>query len=318
MEKEIKTVETVETVETVVTKKKKNKELNNMKRNAVWWIATGILFVYCLTILYVMYWLITNSLKSYTEYVRFPYQFPKKFKWDNYKEVFEYMYVKINKNGQPYYYRFEHMVGTSVLFGLLMPLPGLLWTSCMAYVICTYKKFWYNKVLYELGVLLMVMPLVGTLPASMKVAKFLGTYDNLFMTLILNTGSFSGMRFLMLYATFKGVSTTYKEACLIDGGNDYIAFFKIALPMALPTIIVFYFMDFIAQWNSYEQFLIWFPSYANLSYGMYIFQNNISLYGVGYPTVLAGFVIVAVPSVLLYMAISSKLVENVKIGGLKG
>ena len=188
----------------------------------------------------------------------------------------------------------------------------------MAYVISTYRKFWYNKFLYELGVLLMVMPLVGTLPASMKVAKFLNTYNNLPMTLLLSTGSFSGMRFLMLYAAFKNVSTTFKEACFIDGGNDFTAFFRISLPLVMPTLIVFYFLDFIGQWNSYEQFLIWYPSYANLAYGMYIFQNNIALYGVGYPTVLAGFVIIAIPSIILYMASSSKLVESVRIGGLKG
>lgn len=297
---------------------KKRKELNNMKRNPVWYICTAILFIYCLTILYVMFWLLTSSVKTYTEYVRFPYQWPQNFKWSNYSEVFEFMYVKVFRDGVPYIYRFSQMVGTSVMFGVLMPLPALWWTACIAYVISTYKKFWYNRFLYELGILLMVMPLVGTLPAQMKVNKFLGTYDNLPMTLLLSGGSFSGMRFLMLYASFKGVSSTYKEACLIDGGNDFTAFFRIALPLVLPTLVVFYFMDFVAQWNSYEQFLIWYPSYANLSYGMYIFQNNIALYGVGYPTVLAGFVIVAVPSVVLYMAVSSKLVENVKIGGLKG
>ena len=105
---------------------------------------------------------------------------------------------------------------------------------------------------------------------------------------------------------------------MIDGGNDYTAYFRIALPMILPTLVVFYFLDFVAEWNQYESFLIWFPSYANLSYGMYVFSQNISLYGVGYPTVLAGFVIVAVPAIVLYMLISNGLVKNMKIGGLKG
>ena len=297
---------------------KRKKEINNVKHNVFWWIGIAILAIYCLTILYVVYWLLISSVKTYTEYMRFPYQWPKNFKLSNYSEVFEYLYVKVYKDGVPYVYRFPQLVSTSLLFGVLMPLPGLWWTACMAYVIATYKKFWYNKFIYELGVLLMVMPLVGTLPAAMKVAKFLNTYDNLPMTLLLNTGSFSGMRFLMLYASFKGVSQTYKEACFIDGGNDYTAFFRIALPLVLPTLIVFYFLDFIGQWNAYEQFLIWYPSYANLAYGMYIFQNNISLYGVGYPTVLAGFVIIAVPSIILYMLSSSKLVDSVRIGGLKG
>ena len=296
----------------------KKNNLNNMKRNVFWYISIVILVLYCLSILYVMYWLLISSVKTYTEYMRFPYQWPKNFKLENYAEVFEYMYLKIYKDGVPYIYGFWDLVGNSLMFAFLKPLPGLFWTACMAYVISTYRKFWYNRFLYELGVLLMVMPLVGTLPASMKVAKFLGTYDNLPMTLLLSTGSFSGMRFLMLYSSCKGVSTTYKEACLIDGGNDYTAFFRIALPLILPTLIVFYFLDFIGEWNSYEQFIIWFPSYANLSYGMYIFQNNISLYGVGYPTVLAGFVIISIPSIVLYALSSSKLVENVRIGGLKG
>lgn len=302
----------------LIKKCKKSNGLVNVKRNPVWWICTALIGLYCLSIVYVIYWLLISSGKSYLEYTRFPYQFPKAWSFKNFGYVFEYLSVPVNKNGQQYTYGFWDMFGTSLLFSALMPLPGLIWTTFFAYGISTFHKYWYNKALYNLGVLLMVIPIVGSLPTQMIIAKRVGTYNNLFMSLLLSGGGFSGMTFMIIYASFKGVSQTYREACLIDGGNNYTAFFKLAIPMVSPTLFVFYVLGFVSQWNNYESFLIWFPSYANLAYGMYMFQNNIQLYGVGYPTVLAGLVIVSIPSMVLYLVVNQGFAKNITVGGIKG
>lgn len=311
------------TKEKLTERKKKHirqKDLVNVKGNATWYICTALIALYCFSIVYVMYWLIISSGKSYFEYQIYPYQFPKKWTFENYGKVFEYLQVKITRNGQQYTYNFWDMFGTSFLFSLLMPIPSIVYQTIFAYGISTFNKYWYNKFLYNLGITLMIIPIVGSLPTQMMISKAVGTYNNLGMSLLLSGGGFSGMHFLMIYAAFKGVSSTYREACLVDGGSNYTAFLKLSVPLIAPTLFVFYILGFVAQWNSYEGFIVWFPSYANLAYGMYIFQNNISLYpeAGGTPTALAGFVIVSIPSMILYMLVHGKLSKNITLGGIKG
>lgn len=297
---------------------KKRNGRNSTTNNVVFWLMWFILVLYCLSIIGVVYWMVTASFKSYFEYTLRPYQFPQYFRWENYSDVFKYLYVKVTRGGQKVELGFFDLLGSSFLYSLLMPIPSLFWTVCFAYGISTFRRYWYNNFLYNLGILLMVVPLVGSLPISMRVAKLIGIYDNMPRAWLLSGGSFSGMRFLMLYGIFKNVSPTYREACLIDGGNNYTAFFRLSIPLVFPSIVCFYFLDFIAWWNNYETFLIWYPSYANLGYGMYVFQNNINLYGVGYPVVLAGFVLVSIPAIILYIVINQGLTKNLTFGGLKG
>ena len=301
-----------------IKRNKSKYRIKGLKKGVLWYTIYIVMIIYCISIMYPIIWMIINSFKNYMEYVRFPYQLPKKWIFSNYAEVFEYMYTTKRVGTEIIKSGFWDMFRTSALYSLLGPIPGIFWTTCMAYVSATFRKYWYNKLIFNIGIITMTIPLVGTLGVNLMWMKFLGTYDNLPLSVLLSAGSFSGTTFLIIRGNFMGVSSTYREAILIDGGNNWTAFFRLSLPMVSPVLFVLYFQGFVATWNSYESFLIYYPSYANLAYGMYIFQNNISLYGVGYPTVLAGFVIVAIPSVILFLLIQKGFNQNFNIGGLKG
>ena len=55
----------------------------------------------------------------------------------------------------------------------------------------------------------------------------------------------------LLKGFFDGLPTDLEEAAMIDGCNRLQAFYKIALPLALPGIISTALMSFIVAWDDY-------------------------------------------------------------------
>ena len=71
-------------------------------------------------------------------------------------------------------------------------------------------------------------------------------------------------------------------------------------------------------WNDYGVFLTMLPGYANLAFGMYLFQQDAASYGATPPQVMAGFIYICIPSVVLYLATNKLIVTKANASGLKG
>ena len=165
----------------------------------------------------------------------------------------------------------------------------------------------------------MITPIYGTGAAGLKIAKALGTYDNMLANIILSyRGGFSGINFLLVYGAFKTIPWSYAEAAQVDGATNMQIFIRIMFPMIAPTYICLVAMGFLSGWNSYEQFLLVFPSYANLAYGIYYFQEYAQYYNATGTEVLAGFVVCMIPSVIVYFFADRFVMSKFTVGGLKG
>jgi raffinose/stachyose/melibiose transport system permease protein/N-acetylglucosamine transport system permease protein len=284
------------------------------------WLFWCFLALQCISLLLIVYWMLVTAFKSGSvEYEMDRFGLPNALNLENFKFVYKKLAVEVVKNnGTRIRYGVLDMFGTSVFYSGLTSLIVVFFTSLMAYVIARYKFFGRNF-LFMFGIFLMITPIIGSLPSAMVLKKALGVYDNLFLTFVTTpVGCFSGMNFLILYAAFKGVSWSYAEAAFVDGGGHYCVLFKIMLPMALPTIGVIFVLSFLAYWNDYQTFLIWLPSTPNLALGVYNFQNNMTAFGATMPEVITGFLIAAVPAMILFFVSQRLIMSKFTVGGLKG
>ena len=64
--------------------------------------------------------------------------------------------------------------------------------------------------------------------------------------------------------------------------------------------------------------VVYLPSYPTLAYGVYYFQENASLFGVSEPVKQAGFIIMAIPTALIWIVSQKFISDKVTVGGLKG
>ena len=275
-----------------------------------------VLVVYCISLLVLPIWMLITSVKDPIEYASNTFGIPDSFNFDNYISVFNKLKISIDDYTT---YNMFHMLGFSLLYSLGSSFVNVFCTTCMAYILSKYK-FFGRDFIYNLGIVIMIVPIIGALPSAMLVKKQLGVYDNMLMHIITSPATcFSGMNFLLLYGAFKSLPWDYAEAVFIDGGNDYTAFFKMYLPMILPTDMVIFVLSFLGSWNDYQTFMIWLPSTPNLAYGLYMFQGiSRKLYKASTVEIMAGFSLVIIPTVILYVSSQKLILSKFTVGGLKG
>lgn len=282
----------------------------------------GIVFLWILSVslLYPLFWMLNNSFKEgVTEYYLSPsWKLAERFNWSGYKFFFENISYEVPTADGIIEFTLPWMIFYSLIWAIVPPIFSTMITFMCAYVIAKYR-FPGRSFLFSLGIIVMIFPIVGSTGSALMLRRALGIYDNMLLMILTGpSAAFSGMTFLVLHAAFKGIPWEYAEAVFIDGGGHLRAFLSIMAPMALPSAMVFVLLGVISHWNDYGTFMFWLPSYANLARGIYNFEYNRILVGATMPDILAGFVVVSVPMIILYSSVQKTITANFIVGGLKG
>ena len=166
-----------------------------------------------------------------------------------------------------------HAVGQVVRYGILV-VGYVGYPVVTAYVVSKYR-FKGQKIIYTVAIIVMLIPIVGSLPSQVRFAEIFNFRNNIVGVCIMNC-KYPGLYFLVFYAAFKNVSWTYSEAAQIDGAGHFKIFIQIMLPMILSTISAVFILYFISFWNEYTLPMIFLPDYPTVSYGLYYFFHNFS------------------------------------------
>lgn len=269
-----------------------------------------VLFVlYAITLLYPVIWMFMSSLKGSLEYSGGdPFALPQKWLFSNYLEAVRTLKLK-NTTYFGMIWNSLWTAGGSVIVGLFA-------SAIVCYVMAK-LEFPGRKIIYTINILIMMIPIYGALAADFKLKGDLGLYDNPLNIIISSLGPITGLRFLVLYAFFKGISWEYAEAGLVDGASQARIFFSIMLPQAIPPLVTFAMTDFIGAWNDYMTPLIYLPSYPTLASGLYEYEANMTR-AVKYPVYYAGVIISTIPILALFVAFRDMFMSSLSVGGLKG
>lgn len=276
----------------------------------------GILFlifcVYAFTLIYPLFWLIINSLKDTFEYNMNvqnlePFKFPSKLVWQNYVEVMNNLDDRIT---------FPGMFFNSLWYAGVGSFLSVFMSSVVAYCLSRFE-FRGRNVLYAVAIFSMTIPIVGTMGAQFKLEVDIGIYDSPLHVIVLNLGGLGGIYFLIMHGFFKNISHAYSEAVYIDGGGEFVVFFRVMLPQGMSMMFVLMLMNFIGGWNDYTATTLYLPSYPTLASGMYQVANTLQRTG-RVPIYFAGLVMSVIPILLLFCVFGNKMMTSVSIGGLKG
>ncbi len=277
-----------------------------------------LLTLLCISLLLPLVWLLYTSFKTPVEYFENTIALPQKWIFSNYTSVIPLLQTEVITSESIIVYDAADMILTSIIWSGSISFVSMFFTLITAYVMAKYT-FIGNKIIYMIGIFVMIVPIIGALPSAMVIKKALGVYDNMFMHVVVSPGvCFSGMWFLLFYAGWKGIPWSYAEAAFIDGAGHWSVMLRIMLPMMLPTFSAIFLLSFLGNWNDYGTFIIWLPSYVNLAYGMYQFQMFATNFGASPPQVMAGFVICMIPTVVLYLFTQKLISSKLTVGGLKG
>lgn len=183
--------------------------------------------------------------------------------------------------------------------------------------------FFGNKLIQTSLVSAMGVPVIMIiLPLFMLVSK-MGILNNIMANRVTLVFLYIGINVpyttIFLTTFFSNISKAYEEAAAIDGCHPIKTFWKIMLPLAQPGVITVTIFNFITVWNEYFLSLIFANSdkMRPVAVGLYSMINSMKYTG-DWSGMFAAVVIVFLPTFILYLFLSEKIIAGVTGGGVKG
>jgi len=163
---------------------------------------------------------------------------------------------------------------------------------------------------------MIVLPLYGIV-ATLGLLKGPATLKP--TMIFLYTGVSIPYTVIFLLSFFMQISSSYEEAAMIDGCTRGEAFWKIMFPLAQGGIITVSTFNFMNVWNEYFMSMIFASAdeVRPLAVGLYSLYNSMR-YTANWAGLFAAVVIVFLPTFILYVFLSNKVIAGITAGGVKG
>lgn len=274
-------------------------------------VALTILALYTVAIFLLIGWGFLKSLQSVEDFI---YQgvsyaaFPKEFALSNYLEAFdaiEYKNVKL-----------AGMFVNSVIYSAGCAAVAVL-IPCIVGYLTAKIKVWFNKVVTGVVLFSMFFTCYGQMPSmieTMNTLQLMDTWGGMFLM----KASFLSNMYLLFNVAFSSLSKEYSEAAYIDGASNTKVMFTICFPLVKTTILVLFITTFITYWNDYQTPMIYLQSKPTAAYGLFQFNSATNSYQDHIVYKFAGFMLILLPTFIIFILMKDYLLGNLTEGGVKG
>lgn len=219
----------------------------------------------------------------------------------NYRLVGQYLFV-----------RGRAFVNT-VLLVFLSVLAALIVNPLAAYAMSRFKMKGTERVLLFL-LATMAFPAAVTAIPGFILIRDLGLLNTL-AALVLPTVA-SGMSIFILKGFFDALPRELYEAAAIDGAGEWTVFAKITLPMTTPILAVNALNHFVAAYNSWEWAFLVCQKESQWTIAVWMYQMSREMAGQPW-CVMAGFVIVSVPTALVFLLCQKVILRGIVLPSMK-
>ena len=203
----------------------------------------------------------------------------------------------------------------SLLVATITTVGQVIFAALAGYAFARLKFPFRNLIFLIVLITMLVPPQVNIIPLFflMRELHLIDTYQALILP-----GMFGGFGIFLMRQYFLGLPKDLEESARIDGCNLFQTFFKIALPLALPTVATLALFTFVTTWNSFMWPLIVTNSESmrTLPVGLAIFKGSfreLTLWG----ELLACSVICTIPVIGVFLIGKKYFINDIMQGGVK-
>ena len=298
----------------------KYKVANFFRHNTFFLILGVLLVVYVLTMLLTFSYGLMNSLKSAKEYDWNRINFPQEgWQFSNYALAMTKIFVKVRiASGGFKYVGILQMYLNTILYAMGCAFFSTFIPCCTAYLTGRFN-YKFSGVIVGIVIVTMSLPIVGSTPSSLQLARALGLYDSIYGMWLMSAHFQVGIHFLVFHEAFRNFPVAYKEAAEIDGANHIQVMFRIMIPLVKNVFITVFLLRLIGLWNDYQTPLLYIPNKPTIAYGLYYFSFvNTDNQTFSVPMQLTGAFLLSVPIFIVFVVFQKRIMTNISIGGIKG
>lgn len=207
---------------------------------------------------------------------------------------------------------FLHSVWVSVISTAL----GTIIASGAAFVISRYRFFGRNLI-YRVFLASMMVPSMTFILPQFKLMEHLHLLNTLNGLLLMYTAGMIPFTTFLMKGFFDEVPQELEDAIMVDGGTKWTLFWRIMMPMALPSLVTALLFNFMAGWDDYTLALTFInnPQKWTLPIALQLFQGQHSS---AWGMVFAASVIQVLPIILIFLFFQRHIVKGLIAGAIKG
>jgi ABC-type glycerol-3-phosphate transport system permease component len=201
----------------------------------------------------------------------------------------------------------------SVVLTTLQIVVLLLVTALAAFPLATMRFPGRNAIFY--GILAtMMIPQFGMLVPAFKVIASLKLINNYAGIILPTAASAFGVFLLRQYYT--RLPRDFFDAGIVDGANQFILWYKVALPLAKPALAALAIYTFTASWKAllWPMLILQNRTLATLPMRLFFMVKD---YDLDYASMLAASTIAAFVPLMVFLFFQAQFIEGLA-GGVKG
>ena len=253
----------------------------------------------------VLFWIFAASLSTSREiFSGAVLEFASGFHWENYATAWSTQNVSV-------------FFANSLLYSTVSCAGVLVISATAAYVLSRWQFICSRAIRIALVVAMSVPTIMIIMPIySLVVAWGLKGRVLLIVLYIMLRVPYTTIYLLDFFST---LSRSYEEAAAIDGCPPIRTFWVIMLPLVQPAVVTVTIFNFLSVWNEFFMALIFTSSESMTPVGVGLLNIvNAMKYTGNYGALFAAVIIVFLPTFLLYIFLSEKIIAGVTGGGVKG
>ena len=255
------------------------------------------------SVLYPLVTLILRSIRDWKSDYLDPFGMPKTFTFDNYEIMWEYL---------------KGSFINSLITAISVTAGCVVLASMLAFAFVRFR-FPFKNVLFYLIIGLMMIPGLLTLISRYQLVVSIFRKPTLWGIILPGMIGFVPGAFMLLFTFFRGLPHDLFEAAEVDGANDFQIYLRMVLPLSKPILSTIVISTFVAEWNDYlwaylltngNDELFTLPVYLNFLSDSLVESGQTSV-------IMAGYVISALPLVLIFIVAGKQFVEGLTSGAFK-
>ncbi len=261
--------------------------------------------VVVILILVPIFWMLSGSLKTNQEIMKFPPQWlPTNPQWHNYPDAWK---------AAPFGRFYVNTIITT-LAGTSLELTN----ACLTAYALAFLRFPFKNLIFILLLAALMIPQqVTIIPNYLTISDILGqNWINTYQGIVIPGASVAVGTFLLRQA-FMSLPREVIDAARVDGANHLQLLWQMVIPMSKPVLVTFGLISLVAKWNDY----LW-PLIATnqdrmrtLSVGISYLYNPESV--IRWGPLLAGTFFVIAPLIIVYLWAQKHIIEGITAGATK-
>ncbi|MBA3364413.1 MAG: carbohydrate ABC transporter permease [Actinobacteria bacterium] len=209
----------------------------------------------------------------------------------------------------------------SVYIGVLAAATVTISSAIVAFGFA-YFRFPGRNALFGLVLATMMLPAAVTMIPVYLIWNELGLVNTQYPLWVMNLFG-SAFYIFLLRQFFLGIPRELFEAARMDGDNFFTMFWRIAMPLAKPALVVAFIFELQASWNDLMRPLIYLRDDAlfTLPLGLKTILDSFGQGGGGegdYQIIIAALVISTIPMIVIFALFQRYFLEGIATSGRKG